>query len=291
MNEVIDGLNIQPDEIIIDGTINGGGHSFAISQKLSNKGTLIGIDQDNTGLAVSKERLKEAKPTVHLIHNNTRHITTILENLGIKKYDKLLLDLGWSSNQFENPERGFSFIHDGPLTMTLSEDPNTAVFTAYDIVNDWSSESLMDVIEGYGEERYSWKIVQSILEHRAVKPIERTTELAEIISNAVPGKYRNGPIHPATKTFQALRIAVNDEMGALKEIMEHGFSHMNIGGRMVIISFHSIEDRIVKHYFKKLKEEGKAEILTKKPITAGEDELQTNRRARSAKLRIITKLL
>jgi 16S rRNA (cytosine1402-N4)-methyltransferase len=290
MDEVLEGLDLLPNDIVIDGTINGGGHAYEISKILSKKGILIGIDQDSTGLAVSEERLTDALATIHLVHGNTRNITEILEGLGIEQYDKLLLDLGWSSNQFENPKRGFSFMHDGPLTMTLSDNPETAVFTAHDIINDWAEESLMDIIQGYGEERYAWKIVQAILKYRSEKTIEGTLELAEIIASAVSNKYRNGPIHPATKTFQALRIAVNDEMGALKQIMEDGFKKLAPKGRMVIISFHSVEDRIVKQYFKQKKQEGVAEIITKKPLTASDAELLINRRSRSAKLRIIQKL-
>jgi 16S rRNA (cytosine1402-N4)-methyltransferase len=290
MDEVLEGLDLLPNDIVIDGTINGGGHAYEISKILSKKGILIGSDQDSTGLAVSEERLTDALATIHLVHGNTRNITEILEGLGIEQYDKLLLDLGWSSNQFENPKRGFSFMHDGPLTMTLSDNPETAVFTAHDIINDWAEESLMDIIQGYGEERYAWKIVQAILKYRSEKTIEGTLELAEIIASAVSNKYRNGPIHPATKTFQALRIAVNDEMGALKQIMEDGFKKLAPKGRMVIISFHSVEDRIVKQYFKQKKQEGVAEIITKKPLTASDAELLINRRSRSAKLRIIQKL-
>lgn len=290
MNEVIAGLDIQPDDIIIDGTINGGGHAHAISQQLSQEGILIGIDQDNFGLEVSKKRLKDVDPKVHLIHSNTSELDIILDTLEIQEYDKLLLDLGWSSNQFENPERGFSFIHDGPLLMTLSNDPTTAMFTAYDIVNTWSEESLFDILKGYGEERFSGRIARSIVEARTEQPIERTVQLAEIIKAAVPGKFRNGPIHPATQSFQAIRIAVNDEMQVLKKILEKGFERLRPGGRMVIISFHSIEDRIVKHYFKEKKDEGVGEILTKKPITATQEELTINRRSRSAKLRILKKI-
>lgn len=290
MNEVIDGLDIQSNDIIIDGTINGGGHAYAISQKLSKKGTLIGIDQDHFGLEVSGKRLAHVDPKAHLIHRNSAEIATILDELCIKQYDKLLLDLGWSSNQFENPERGFSFMHDGPLLMTLSSDPTTAIFTANDIVNDWSEESLIDILKGYGEEKFSGRIARAIVQARSEKPIERTVELAEIIKSAVPGKFRNGPIHPATQTFQAIRIAVNDEMQVLKKILENGFERLAPGGRMVIISFHSIEDRIVKHYFKQKKNEGIGEILTKKPITASLEELSVNKRARSAKLRILKKI-
>lgn len=289
-DEVIEGLDLSPDDIVIDGTINGGGHAGEISQKLSEKGMLIGIDQDSTGLEVSRKKLENEQATIHLVHDNTRNIKSILESLGINSYDKLLLDLGWSSNQFEDPKRGFSFMHDGPLTMTLSDNPETVLFTAYDIVNEWSEESLMDIIEGYGEERYAWKITQSILAQRSKEPISSTLELADLIAQAVPGKYRNGPIHPATKTFQALRIAVNDEMRALKDIMHDGFEKLSPEGRMVIISFHSIEDRIVKHYFKEKKQEGLANIITKKPITASVQELSINKRSRSAKLRVLQKI-
>ncbi len=289
MNEVIAGLDIQENDIVIDGTINGGGHSLEISKKLSNKGVLIGVDQDSSGLALSKEKLKDAHPKIHLIHDNTRNLDIILKNLSIESYDKLLLDLGWSSNQFETPERGFSFLHDGPLLMTMADNSETAAFTAHDIVNDWGHESLMDILEGYGDEKYAWHIVNGIIAFREKKSIESTLELAEIIKSSVPKKYQNAAIHPATKTFQALRIAVNDEMMALREILEKGFNHLNPGGRMVVISFHSIEDRIVKNYFKEKKQEGLALILTKKPIIASDQELSENKRARSAKLRIIKK--
>jgi len=290
MDEVLSGLDINIDDVVVDGTINGGGHAFEISKHLSKKGTLIGIDQDKNGLDVSSEKLKQAQCEVILVHDNTRNLDAILGNININHIDKILLDLGWSSNQFENPERGFSFMHDGPLKMTLCDDSSTMPFTAYDIVNTWSEESLFDIIKGYGEEKFTGRIVRSIIESRKERPIERTLELAEIIKNAVPAKFKNSKIHPATQTFQALRIAVNDEMEALKEIMQSAFKNMRPNGRMVIISFHSIEDRIVKNFFRKKKQEGSAEVLTKKPITATQQELLTNRRSRSAKLRILKKI-
>ncbi|MCI5050999.1 MAG: 16S rRNA (cytosine(1402)-N(4))-methyltransferase RsmH [Candidatus Pacebacteria bacterium] len=290
MNEVIEGLDIKEGDTIVDGTINGGGHAYEISKNLDEKGTLIGIDQDINGLNESEKRLSDATCGVRLVHDNTRNLNDILENLSIDSIDKILLDLGWSSNQFENPERGFSFMHDGPLTMTLADDSSQAPFTAYDIVNDWSEESLTDIIKGYGEERFTGRIVRAITEARAIKPINSTLELADIIKNAVPGKFKNGRIHPATQTFQALRIAVNDEMGALKEILESSFEKLSKGGRMVIISFHSIEDRIVKKFYREQKNNGSARILTKKPITATDEELLENKRSRSAKLRILEKI-
>ena len=290
MNEVLQGLDLQADDIVIDGTINGGGHALAIAKELGSDGILIGIDQDKHGLMVSTDKLKSVKPQIHLIHDNTRNLDSILDTLAIENYNKLLLDLGWSSNQFEDPERGFSFRHDGPLLMTLSDDPRKSVFTAYDIVNEWSEESLIDILIGYGEERFARRIAQAIVQAREDAPIKRTLELAEIIKGAVPKRFANGPLHPATQSFQAIRIAVNDEMGALREILEKGWKRLTPGGRMVIISFHSIEDRIVKHYFRTKKNAGEGSILTKKPITASDEELESNRRARSAKLRIVTKL-
>ena len=290
MNEVIEGLDIQPADVIVDGTINGGGHALEISKRLSDKGILIGIDQDSTGLAISKEKLSTTKPITHLINDNTRNLGSILDNLSLDNFDKLLLDLGWSSNQFENPERGFSFMHDGPLTMTLSDDVSKATFTADEIVNQFSEDSLTDIIKGYGEERFTGRIVRSIIEARSKKSIATTLELAEIIKDAVPARFKNGPLHPATQTFQALRIAVNDEMGALREILETGFDRLSPGGRLVIISFHSIEDRIVKNFFRDKKQLGLAHLITKKPLTASQEELAVNRRSRSAKLRILQKI-
>jgi 16S rRNA (cytosine1402-N4)-methyltransferase len=290
MNEVLEGLALKPTDIVVDGTINGGGHSFEISKQLSHAGILIGIDQDATGLAVSEKKLRDAAPQINLIHDNFKNIDVIIRDLGLESIDKLLLDLGWSSNQFENPDRGFSFMHDGPLLMTLSENPESVPFTAYDIVNDWSQESLMDILEGYGEEKYAWHIVQAIIRARDENPISSTLVLAEIIYNAVPLKYRNTALHPATKTFQALRITVNNEMEVLKQGLEKSFQLLSSGGRMVVISFHSIEDRIVKNFFKDKHYEQKAIIVTKKPITATDEELQENRRSRSAKLRILEKI-
>lgn len=289
-SEVIKGLSLQSDDIVIDGTINGGGHAELIAEHLSSKGVLIGIDQDSSGLELSKERLKGVPPKVHLVHNNTRNLDEILDELGYQNYNKLLLDLGWSSNQFEKAERGFSFLKDGPLLMTLSDEPEKNIFTAYDVVNEWEERSLVDIIKGYGEERYAKGIVRGIIQERNNKPIESTKQLAEIIHQNVPMKYRHTGIHPATKTFQAIRIAVNDEMGALREILEKGFERLSPGGRMVVISFHSIEDRIVKHAFRTFKEEGRAWVITKRPIIAGQEELLVNKRSRSAKLRILEKI-
>lgn len=289
MDEVIDSLDIQKDDIIVDGTINGGGHSLEISKHLESEGVLIGIDQDKTGLEISSKKLSSAKPSVHLIHNNFRNIDQILQNLNYENFDKLLLDLGWSSNQFENPDRGFSFMHDGPLLMTLSDDPEKALFTAHEIVNTWREESLIDIFEVYGEESFSKQIAKAIVQKREISEINSTLELADLIKESVPAFYRNGKIHPATKVFQAIRIAANDEMGALRDVLEKSFNLLKPGGRISIISFHSVEDRVVKNFFRARKQSKEAVLLTKKPIIASKDELGENRRARSAKLRVLIK--
>ena len=288
-NEVITALDIHQDDIVVDGTINGGGHSFEIVQHLSSSGVLVGIDLDEKALEVSRKKLNSVQCKFHLIHGNFRNIDEIIASIGLNKVNKVLLDLGWSSNQFENPKRGFSFMHDGPLLMTLSGKTDDVEFTAYDIVNFWEAQSLIDILESYSEERYARRITQAILKYRENAPIHTTKELSNIISQAVPPRYRHGKIHPATKTFQALRIAVNDEMGALREGLEKGFQILAQNGRLVVISFHSVEDRIVKRFFKQQERNGYGKVLTKKPITASQEELSENRRSRSAKLRVLVK--
>ncbi len=288
MNEVIDGLNINESDVVVDGTINGGGHSLEISKRLSDSGILIGIDLDKDALKLSEKKLRNSNAQINLVNDNFKNITKIVNNLDLDLVDKILLDLGWSSNQFEDKERGFSFMIDGPLLMTLSGDSDSA-FTAYNIINDWSENSLIDILEGYGEEKYAWHIVKAIIRERNKKPISSTFQLANIISESVPLKYKRGKIHPATKTFQALRIAVNDELGSLKKVLDDGFNILSSNGRLVIITFHSIEDRIVKNFFRDKKKEGLARLLTKKPQIASREELLNNKRSRSAKLRILIK--
>lgn len=290
MQEVLDGLNLSPSDVVVDATVNGGGHASEITKHLSDTGVFIGIDLDSSAIALSSERLKNAQCQVELVNDSFKNIDTILHNLELKACDKVLFDLGWSSNQFEKAERGFSFQLEGPLLMTLSDSPDTQAFTAYDIINTWEPAHIIDILEGYGEERYAWKITQGIIQAREIKPIVSTTELVEVINQSVPLKYRNGKIHPATKTFQALRIAVNNEMEVLKEGLKKAYEALSPNGRILVISFHSIEDRIVKNYFKQLANEGLATVLTKKPLVASEEELSENRRSRSAKLRIIQKI-
>lgn len=290
MKEVIEGLSLNPSDVVVDATINGGGHAQLITQKLSDTGVFIGIDIDADAIEASTQKLKDTSCQLTLVNDNFSNLDTIIATLELAHVDKVLFDLGWSSNQFENPERGFSFNHDGPLLMTLSTNPETSTFTAYDIVNTWEESHIADILKGYGDERYASSIALAIVKRREDQAIVSTRDLAELISSSVPRGYRKGKIHPATKSFQALRIAVNNELEVLREGLRKAFEALGPKGRIVVISFHSIEDRVVKNYFRSLKDEQKARIITKKPITATEEELKENRRSRSAKLRIIEKI-
>ncbi len=287
LNEVLEYMDLKGKECVVDGTINGGGHSYEIARRLSKEGTLIGIDVDASALAISRERLAGLPPKVILINGNFREMDTLVRSQGIEGVDRVLLDLGWSSNQFENPERGFSFLHDGPLSMTLSLDKGSYPFTAWNVVNEWSEDSLTEIIRSYGEERFARRIARAIVRAREEGGIERTTELAEIIAAAIPQRFHRKGIHPATRTFQAIRIAVNDELGALRDGLEAAFSLLNSGGRLLVISFHSLEDRIVKRFMRARASQGQGRLLTKKPIRASEEEKGKNPPSRSALLRVI----
>lgn len=284
LKETIDGLDIQSGEILLDGTFNDGGHSIEVCKKLARSVRIIGIDLDSGALARARERFQKESCRISLHEENFRNLDTVLEKEGIKEVNGILLDLGFSSVQIEESGRGFSFLRDEPLLMTLSR---SGELTARDIVNDWDVEHIETIIRHYGEERQARKIAQSIVAAREEKEIRTSGELADIVSSALGG--RRGKMHPATKTFQALRITVNDEIEALREGLDKGFAHLAPGGRFAIISFHSIEDRIVKRFFREKAKEGHGVILNKKPIVASEEELEKNNRARSAKLRIFRK--
>ena len=310
LHESIDGLAIAPGDVYLDGTLGAGGHAeLAAKVAALQHGsiTVVGLDQDEGALARTKIRLS---PLVNagiaklfLIRENYRNLDRALDSIsaGIQA-NKIMLDLGLSSDQFETSGRGFSFKNNEPLLMTFKENPAAEDLTARQIVNTWDEEHIADIIYGYGEERYSRKIARGIVAARAVRPIETTFDLVEIIKNSTPERYHHGKIHPATRTFQALRITVNDEINALKEGLEKGWGRLASGGRMAVISFHSIEDRIVKHFYKSREWSEKendsrseqrrrsANIITKKPIIASDQELSENSRSRSAKLRIIEKI-
>ena len=292
LNETINGLNLKNNSVVIDGTFGGGGHSLEICKKFP-KIKIIAIDQDQSAWEKAKSKFQGLDCDVTFVNANFRDIDKVLEKEGVKEIDGVLLDLGLSSDQLENSGRGFSFMKDEPLVMTMKENPSPEDLTARDIVNTWSEKSLADIIYGYGEERYARRIAKGIVEGRGKKHIETTFDLVKIIGESVPAVYRKGRfprIHLATRTFQALRIATNDELGTLSLGLEKGFNILKRGGRMSVISFHSLEDRITKRFFKQKEQEGLAKLINKKPILAQKEELINNNRARSAKLRIIEKI-
>ncbi|MBI4088246.1 16S rRNA (cytosine(1402)-N(4))-methyltransferase RsmH [Candidatus Kaiserbacteria bacterium] len=290
LHEVLDMLEILPDDTVVDATLGGAGHARAIAERLGKGGTFIGFDLDPDAVGRAKEALSEIAPRIHLVQANFRAMREELHKLGIEKVSKVLFDLGWSSYQLDSG-RGFSLRNDEPLLMTYSNPPagGGSMLTARTIVNEWAEESLADVIFGWGEERYARRIAKMIVARRQTKPFETAQELAEAIKGAVPAGYRKGRLHPATKTFQALRIAVNDELGALSQGLRGAWELLAPGGRIAVITFHSIEDRIVKHAFADLEKKGEGKRLTKKPVVPSEEETRENPRARSAKLRVIEK--
>ncbi len=289
LEETIEFLDIQSNDIVLDGTLGGGGHSKEICARLDKNGMLIGFDRDNDAVERVKDVLKDFDCKIKLMNENFRNLDKILDTLQIDTVDKILLDLGFSSFQIEESGRGFSFQKDEPLLMTLSDKTKEGEVTAYELINTWTEESIADVIYGFGDERFSRRIAKGIIDVREDQPIESTGELVEIIKNSVPVWYRNSKTHPATKTFQAIRIAVNDEFGALTDGIERAIERLSKDGRLAIISFHSAEDRIVKRAFNNKKKDGIVTVLTKKPIAPSREEVKNNPRSRSAKLRVIEK--
>ncbi len=289
-DESIDGLAIRSGDIVVDGTLGGGGHTFEIIRRFGSGVKIIGIDFDSDAIDRAKSLIGELPHDVVFRTASFQDMGKILEELNMPHVDRILLDLGLSSFQLESAGRGFSFQKDEPLLMTMKKNPDCEDLTARDIVNTWEEKTLADIIYGFGEERYSRKIAKAIVEARKEKSIETTFDLVKIIDDAVGKSYKRLKIHPSTKTFQALRIATNSELTNLEEVIEKGFDKLSIGGRMAIISFHSLEDRIVKRAFVKLKQEGYANIITKKPIIPTSEEIKLNPRSRSAKLRIIEKI-
>jgi len=294
LNETIDGLNLKQDSVVLDATFGGGGHSREILKRFP-KVKVIALDQDKSVWDGNEKRIS--------FHNeNFRDLDKVLNvspksDLGEapsltwgKKVDGIIFDLGLSSDQLENSGRGFSFLKGEPLLMTMKKNPSEEDLTAGEIVNTWEEKNLADIIYGYGEERFSRRIAKGIVEARAKAEIKTTTDLVKIISDSVPAVYRRARLHFATRTFQALRIAVNDELRSLQTGLEKGFDALKEGGRMSVITFHSLEDRIVKKFYKKMEQEGKATLINKKPILENEENLKKNPRARSAKLRILEKI-
>lgn len=301
LNECIDGLNIKPDGIYVDGTCGGAGHSFEIAKRLDT-GKLICIDQDPDAIAAASKRLEPYKERVIIVKSNFSEAAGVCRNLGYDRIDGLLLDLGVSSFQLDEASRGFSYNADAPLDMRMSD---TNPLTAYEVVNSYSESELKSILFEYGEERFAGRIASKIVNARAIKPIETTIELSELIKSAIPSAARNGGHHPAKRSFQAIRIEVNGELDVIAPTIETVCGVMNSGGRMAIITFHSLEDRAVKQAYQKLAEgctcpkdfpvcvcgnKPKIKIITKKPIVPSETELEENPRSRSAKLRIAEKI-
>lgn len=301
LDECLEGLNIKEDGIYVDCTLGGAGHSSEIVKRLSDKGRLIGIDQDKDALKAAGERLKEFN-NVTLVHSNFHNIARILEDLNIDGVDGILIDLGVSSYQLDNGERGFSYMQDAPLDMRMNRENS---FSAYDIINSYSEEDLFRIIKDYGEEKFAKRIASFIVKGRESKPIESTLELVEIIKAAIPAKARREGPHPAKRTFQAIRIEVNKELEIIENTIRDGISKLNKGGRMAIITFHSLEDRIVKNVYKDLanpctcpssfpvcicNKEAMVKQITRKPIEASKEELEFNPRSRSAKLRVVERI-
>ncbi len=297
LKEAVDSLDCKPSGIYVDGTLGGGGHAFEILKRTAPKGLLIGMDADEQALAEAAKRLKPFGERKILVRSNFSRLREILEELKIHQVNGILLDLGVSSHQLDTAERGFSFALDAPLDMRIDR---SSPVTAYELVNESPEKDLARVIRDYGEERMARRISRSIAARRRVRPIRTTAELAEVIVKAMPPEMRHGRIHPATRTFQAIRIAVNDELANLKKALEDGIDLLVSGGRFSVISFHSLEDRIIKDTFRSW-EAGcicpkdipycvcgrapKLKILTRKPKSPGAEELSRNPRARSAKLR------
>ena len=301
LDECIEGLNIKPDGIYVDGTLGGAGHSSQIAKRLTT-GRLIGIDRDPVALKAAGERLAPYADRVTLVHSNFCEIAQVLQDLGIEGVDGILLDLGVSSPQLDDGSRGFSYMADAPLDMRMN---NEDALSAYEVVNSWSQDELKRILYDYGEERYAPRIAGAICARRAEKPIETTLELVDIIRSAMPAAALREKQHPAKRSFQAIRIAVNDELGSVEKVMRDAIPCLNPEGRLAIITFHSLEDRIVKNGMANASKgctcppnfpvcvcgkKPQVKLVNRKPIVSGNEELERNPRARSAKLRVCEKL-
>lgn len=301
LNEIIEELNIKTDGIYVDCTLGGAGHSSEILKLLSSKGRLIGIDQDEEALKAAKERLKDYNNVIY-VHDNFHNIEGILKNLNIEKVDGILADLGVSSYQLDKGERGFSYMQDAPLDMRMDRRNS---LSAYEVINTYSEENLAKIIRDYGEDKFAKRIAKFIVENRSKKEIKTTGELSEIIKSAIPAKFRREGPHPAKRTFQAIRIEVNKELEILEKTVEDGVKYLNTEGRMAIITFHSLEDRIIKNKYRELEnpctcpkdfpicvcgKKPQIRVISRKPIEPTKEEVEANPRSRSAKLRVAEKL-
>ena len=302
LDECMEGLAIRPGGIYLDGTLGRAGHSWEIVRRLNAGGRLIGLDRDETALEAARQRLAPYADRVTLVHSNFSRVAEVLDELGIPAVDGMLFDLGVSSPQLDDAQRGFSYMHDAPLDMRMDR---TAGLTARTVVNEWPYEELRRILYEYGEERYAPLIAAAIERERGKKPIETTLELVDIIRGAMPAKALREKQHPAKRSFQAIRIAVNDELGAVREAMEKAIDCLNPGGRLAVITFHSLEDRIVKAAFNQAAQgctcpkdfpvcvcgkKPKVRLTPRKPILPSDEEIEENPRARSAKLRVCERI-
>jgi 16S rRNA (cytosine1402-N4)-methyltransferase len=289
LHETIDGLAITPQDIVVDATLNAAGHTKEVIHRFADKVKIYGIDADSDALLRAQNTLANTKSNVTFILSNFRNLKKVLEKEHVSKVHRFIFDLGLSSDQLETSGRGFSFRKEEPLLMTFSKNPTPDELTAEYVVNEFQEENLVTVIRGFGEEKFAYRIAKAIVKARELNPIKTSKELADIVTSAVPMFYRKGKIHPATKTFQAIRMVVNNELEVLEQTLKDAFELLSPGGRIAVITFHSLEDRVVKHIFKLYKDQNQGILINKKPILPTPQEISSNPRSRSAKLRIIQK--
>jgi len=289
LQEVLDYLKLAPGQIIVDATLGTGGHSLEILKRITPNGRLIGIDRDENSLAICRQRLSQFKDSTEFVHANFVDIDQVLANLGIEKIDGIVFDLGISSYQLFDPQRGFSFQEEGPLDMRLDK---SSYISAYDLVNNLNENEISQMLWNFGQERWHNRIAHLLVQERRNEPIATTKQLANLVMRAIPHRYRRSyyRIHPATRTFQAVRIAVNRELEILESAVKKAVDILRKQARICVISFHSLEDRVIKHTFRALKADGLIDIITAKPLTPGFGEMETNPSSRSSKFRVVERI-
>lgn len=291
LNETIEALEIKDKAVVFDGTLGGGGHALEIAKRYPNISLYMGCDLDQDAISRVEKKFTDINIPHKFFNTNFRDVKKLVVGSGLMHIDSAMFDLGISSFQLEEAGRGFSFMRDEPLQMTMRKGDSKDMLTAEDIVNTLDADQIANILFNYGDERYSRRIARAIVDARKEKPITTSIELAKIIEEAVPKGWKKKGIHPATKSFQAIRIAVNDELESIEEGVKDAFEILSVGGRIAVISFHSLEDRIIKHLFQNLAKEGRAKIIFKKPVPPSKDEIKNNPRSRSAKLRVIEKIV
>ena len=285
--EILTFLNLKPGAVVVDGTLGTAGHANAILSAIGPEGRLIGIDRDKNSLAFASQRLKDFSQSCSLVQDDYRNLDQVLQNLGITEVDAILLDLGISSYQLDNPERGFSLKLDGPLDMRMDQE---SYISAYDLINSLSEREISSILRNFGQERWHNRIAHYLVAQRSKSPIESTKDLTDTVLRAIPSRYQHQKIHPATRTFQAIRIAVNRELEALEIVLNKSIDFLKVGGRMCVIAFHSLEDKIVKENFRGFVKADQGKLIFKKPLRPTEEETMVNPRSRSARLRVLERI-